>query len=54
MTDESLSKDTTPLDIEACVQRLVAIARQSDPAMLAQEEHRARVMEQIQAFRQEV
>ena len=52
MTDVPPSKDTIPLDLEACIQCLVAIVRQGDPAMLAQEEHRAHVMEQIQAFRQ--
>ena len=51
MTDVPSSQDAIPLDVEACLHRLVAIVRQGDPAMLAQEEHRAYVMEQIQAFR---
>lgn len=51
--DDSLSKDTIPLDIETYIERLVVIAMQSDPALLAQEEHRAQVWKEIEAFRQD-
>lgn len=53
MTSVPLSKDTIPLDVEIYVERLIAIALQCDPAMLAQEEHRSQVMKEFEAFRQQ-
>jgi hypothetical protein len=54
VTDVPLSKDTIPLDVEACIERLAAAALRSDPASLEREEGRTQVTKEIEALRQEV
>ncbi len=51
-TNNALSKDTIPLDVEAYIRRLVAMILRTDPALLEQEEGRAQVMNEFNAFRQ--
>lgn len=54
MTNVPLSKDTIPLDVEACIERLTATVLRTDLSLLEREEGRAQVWEKIEALRQQV
>ncbi|MBC8445560.1 MAG: hypothetical protein H8D74_00020 [Chloroflexi bacterium] len=53
MTNVPLSRDTIPLDVEAYIERQVAMILRTDPALLEHEEGQAQVMKEIEAFRQQ-
>jgi hypothetical protein len=46
-------KDTIPLDVEAYIERLVAMILRTDPASLERKEGRAQFMNGVEALRQE-
>ncbi len=53
-TNNALSKDTIPLDVEAYIERLIAMISRTDLILLEHGEGRAQVIREIGAFRRQV